>query len=118
MGLEELPDDFIGGEVAASFADQELREVLFSAGPGVATTDDAVESYCGVLVAAGINFATRFESVWRFGWKSILRCSCGAAIEPRPRFGAILSRENHSSGAALHFTTRVWNQRIIGSINC
>jgi hypothetical protein len=97
MGSEELPDDLVGGEVAAGFPDQKLREILFAAGPSVAAAHHAVESDCRVLLAAGINFTSRFEPIGRFGRKGVLRCSCGAAIEPRPGFCAVFSLANHSS---------------------
>jgi len=66
MSLEESPDDFVGVYISAGLADYELWEILLAAGPRVAAADYGIESDFGVIAAAGIDFAARFEAIGRF----------------------------------------------------
>src|SRR5258707_793378 len=115
MVLEEIPDGLRGVQIVTGFAHQENRQVLWSAGPGMASTIDGVNDNLGALPATRINFALDCGSVVRLIGKIVC---CGSRRSKVPLAPEILrfSQRNRYAAIAQHWATINMHQRIFRSV--
>src|SRR5450755_204411 len=98
---EETPDHFIGIDILARFADRLFRLVLLAAGPCVPRSLDAVEDNLRILLAALVSVDLGFHPALLARRQLALLRLLRAAINLRPRLGAIFHRNRRQVHVVL-----------------
>lgn len=116
MSIEKIPDGLGGVQIVAGSSDQERRQVLRTAGPGVASALDDVYHDVRASLAAGVDLVPHAGPVMRLLQKVLNRRLGGSPVPLAPKFGRLGEGDCYSA-ITQHRAAANMHQRIFAAVD-